>query len=166
MSSAAAPASQAPGDELLTVRDLVVRFPIEPDGSITAVDAVALEVHEGETLGLVGESGCGKTTLGRAILQLVRSQAGSVRLLGQELTTLSGEALRAMRRHMQVVFQDPRGSLDPRMRICDIVEEPLKVHRLASGTELGRRAREILAEVGIDEVYDRRRPGELSGGQQ
>lgn len=166
MNSFATPGSPGSGEALLTVRDLEVRFLIEPDTSLTAVDSVSFEVHEGETLGLVGESGCGKTTLGRAILQLVRPRSGSVRLLGQELTTLSGEALRAMRRQMQVVFQDPRGSLDPRMRVREIVEEPLKVHRVASGAERARLAREMLAEVGIDEAYDRQRPGELSGGQQ
>jgi oligopeptide transport system ATP-binding protein len=151
---------------LLSIQDLEVRFPIARGVELTAVDHVSLDVREGETLGLVGESGCGKTTLGRAVVQLVRPSAGNVRFLGQELTRLSGPALRSMRRHMQMVFQDPRASLDPRMRIRGIVEEPLKVHRLAQGIQRARMAREMLEQVGMEESYDNQRPGELSGGQQ
>jgi oligopeptide/dipeptide ABC transporter ATP-binding protein len=133
---------------------------------ITPVDDVSLQIAERETLGLVGESGCGKTTLGRAVLQLIRPTGGSVQLQGRDLMQLSGGALRAMRREMQIIFQDPRGSLDPRMRIRDIVEEPLRVHRLGNAGERHARARAMLAEVGLDASYDRRRPSELSGGQQ
>jgi oligopeptide/dipeptide ABC transporter ATP-binding protein len=156
---------RGPG-EVLAVEKLEVQFPIGKGQTLTAVDGVSLDIRDGETVGLVGESGCGKTTLGRAILQLVRPSRGSVRLLGIELTRISGAALREMRRHMQIIFQDPRGSLDPKMRVRRIVEEPLKVHRMAKGSERSRLAREMLAQVGIDESYDQQRPSELSGGQQ
>jgi oligopeptide/dipeptide ABC transporter ATP-binding protein len=151
---------------LLSVHDLRVTFPAGEHGTITAVDSVSLEIGECETLGLVGESGCGKTTLGRAVLQLIRPSGGTVSFLGQELSALSGSALRSMRRHIQVVFQDPRGSLDPRMRVQQIVEEPLKVHKLGSGAERSRMVREMLQQVGLDASHERRRPSELSGGQQ
>ncbi len=153
-------------EPLLAVRDLEVRFPGRNGRDVVAVDGVSLEIEPGETLGLVGESGCGKTTLGRAILQLVRPAAGSVCFLGDELTRLSGGALRAMRRNLQIVFQDPRGSLDPRMRVGQIVEEPLRVHRLADGAQRARSVREILEQVGLEASHERRRPAELSGGQQ
>lgn len=162
---AAPPSAERLDRALLEVRELVVHFPAGRGERLTAVDHVSLEVGQGETLGLVGESGCGKTTLGRAILQLVRPSGGEVRLLGRELTAMSGEALRAMRRHMQLIFQDPRGALDPRMRVQEIVEEPLKVHRLASGRQRVEQARAMLREVGLDEWYAERRPAELSGGQ-
>ena len=158
--------AQPTGEQILGVEDLVVRFDTGGGRQLTALDGVSLEIRDGETLGLVGESGCGKSTLGRAILQLIRPAAGRVTLLGQELTQLKGEALRAMRKHMQVVFQDPRGSLDPRMKVRQIVEEPLKVHRLADRAERRQRAREMLAEVGIDQSLELRFPGQLSGGMQ
>jgi oligopeptide transport system ATP-binding protein len=153
-------------ETLLEVQDLQVTFPIGDGRRITPVDDVSLQIEERETLGLVGESGCGKTTLGRAVLQLIRPSAGTVRFLGQEMTQLSGGALRGMRRHVQIVFQDPRGSLDPRMRIQEIVEEPLKVHGIGSGRERQDRVRTVLEQVGLDASYLRRRPSELSGGQQ
>jgi oligopeptide/dipeptide ABC transporter ATP-binding protein len=153
-------------EPLPDVRDLVVTFPVSSRQTLTAVDHVSLQVYPGETLGLVGESGCGKSTLGRAILQLIRPTAGEVRFLGQELTRLPANELRRMRRHMQIVFQDPRGSLDPRMRIREIVGEPLKVHGLARGRARTEQVRAMLAQVGLDETYERRRPAELSGGQQ
>jgi oligopeptide/dipeptide ABC transporter ATP-binding protein len=143
-----------------------VTFPVGEKQMITPVDDVSLQIVERETLGLVGESGCGKTTLGRAVLQLIRPTGGSVQFHGRDLMQLSGGALRAMRREMQIIFQDPRGSLDPRMRIRDIVEEPLRVHGLGNAGERHARARAMLAEVGLDASYDRRRPSELSGGQQ
>jgi oligopeptide/dipeptide ABC transporter ATP-binding protein len=158
--------SRPGGEAILRVEELVVQFDVGASRPLTALDSVSIEIHDGETLGLVGESGCGKSTLGRAILQLIRPASGRVWLLGQELTELSGSALRAMRKQMQIVFQDPRGSLDPRMKIRQIVEEPLKVHRLGNGRERRRLAREMLAEVGIDPSLEQRYPSQLSGGMQ
>jgi oligopeptide/dipeptide ABC transporter ATP-binding protein len=152
-------------EALLRARDLKVRFPAKAGREIVPVHGVSLDVGVGETVGLVGESGCGKSTLGRTMLQLVRPAAGTVEFLGKELTALGGEALRSMRRHMQIVFQDPRGSLDPRMRIRQIVEEPLRVHRLMGAGESASTAREMLSLVGMDSIYDRQRPSQLSGGQ-
>jgi ABC-type oligopeptide transport system ATPase subunit len=133
---------------------------------LTAVDKVSFRLHPGETLGLVGESGCGKSSLGRAILQLIRPTSGRVWFLGQDLTRLSGAALRSMRRHMQIVFQDPRGSLNPRWRVGRIVEEPLRVHQLANRNERRKLARDMLTQVGLEESYAGQRPGQMSGGQQ
>ena len=160
----AVPAAEATAAPLMEARGVTVRFPVR-GGVIVPVDGVSLQIAPGETLGLVGESGCGKSTLGRALLQLVRPAAGRVAFMGQDLTALDGEPLRAMRRHMQIVFQDPRGSLDPRMAVRRIVEEPLRVHRLAGPQEAARAAREMLALVGLDAIYDRQRPSQLSGGQ-
>lgn len=160
------PSRNRPAEALLTVTDLRVSFPIDNRRRVTPVDGVSLSIGEHETFGLVGESGCGKTTLARAVLQLIRPTAGSVRFLGHELTRLSDRALRPLRRHMQIVFQDPRGSLDPRMRIEEIVQEPLKAHGLGSAADRRAGVRAMLEEVGLDATYDRRRPSELSGGQQ
>jgi oligopeptide/dipeptide ABC transporter ATP-binding protein len=154
------------GKALLTVEALEVRFALGEGRFLTAVDGVSLQVRTGETFGLVGESGCGKSTLGRAILQLIRPTSGTVLFLGRELTQLSGPPLRSMRRHMQVVFQDPRGSLDPRWKVRRIVEEPLRIHGLAARRERARIARAMLEHVGLDAIYDNRRPAQLSGGQQ
>jgi oligopeptide/dipeptide ABC transporter ATP-binding protein len=153
-------------EPLLTVSALEVRFALGRERFLTAVDRVSLELRAGETLGVVGESGCGKSTLGRAILQLTRPTAGSVRFLGRDLTEVSGAALRSMRRHMQIVFQDPRGSLNPRWKVRRIVEEPLRVHKLAGRRERREIARVMLEQVGLDAIYDRQRPAQLSGGQQ
>jgi ABC-type glutathione transport system ATPase component len=130
-------------EPLLVVEGLEVRFPLSQNQSLTAVDKVSFRLDPGETLGLVGESGCGKSSLGRAILQLIRPTAGKVWFLGQDLTRLSGGALRSMRRHMQIVFQDPRGSLNPRWQIGRIVEEPLRVHQLANREERKKLARDM-----------------------
>jgi oligopeptide/dipeptide ABC transporter ATP-binding protein len=154
------------GEPLLQVEELEVRFALGHNRFLTAVDRVSLELRGGETLGLVGESGCGKSTLGRAILQLIRPTSGRVRFLGQDLRQLSGPLLRSMRRHMQIVFQDPRGSLNPRWKVREIVEEPLRVHHLAGRRERGGIARKMLAQVGLDAIYDNQRPAQLSGGQQ
>jgi len=151
---------------VLTVESLTVSFPAARGQRVTVLDGVSFDVGERETVGLVGESGCGKTTLARAVLRLVHSDAGSVRFRGEEITRLSARAMRSMRRHMQMVFQDPRGSLDPRMRIRAIVEEPLRVHRIGSRHERPRLAREMLAQVGLDASYEQQRPAQLSGGQQ
>ena len=150
-----------PAEPLLEVRDLTVRF-----DTVTAVDSVSLELRAGETLGLVGESGCGKSTLARAILRLVDPASGSVGFDGHELLDQRGAALRALRRRMQVVFQDPRGALDPRMRVRDIVGEPLRVHRLGDRAERRARVDTMLADVGLDPSLGDRWPTELSGGQQ
>ncbi|MDQ0401752.1 MULTISPECIES: ATP-binding cassette domain-containing protein [unclassified Streptomyces] len=140
-------------------------------GTTTAVDDVSLEVHEGETLALVGESGCGKTTLTRLLLRLLEPTAGSVRFDGQDLAALSAPELRAVRRQMQVVLQDPYSSMNPRMRITDIVAEPLVTH---DPEARGRRARprtrervgELLEAVGLDAGIQDRYPHEFSGGQR
>ena len=151
---------------LLVVEGLEVRFALGRGRFLTAVDQVSFHLRQGETLGLVGESGCGKSSLGRAVLQLIRPTAGKVLFLGKDLTRLSGGALRSMRRHMQVVFQDPRGSLNPRWKVRRIVEDPLRIHRLAPRGERGGRVRAMLEQVGIDESYDNQYPARLSGGQQ
>ncbi len=151
---------------LLEIDEVEVDYPTSDGGTVTAVAGVTLAVAPGQTVGLVGESGCGKSTLGRAILRLVDVAAGSIRFAGRDVSAVHGAELRRLRREMQVVFQDPRGSLDPRMRVREIVSEPLKVHGLADRRERRRRAGEMLAAVGLDPALGDRRPGELSGGQQ
>jgi len=153
-------------EPLLSVEDLEVRFFLSQNRALTAVDRVSFQLYPGETLGLVGESGCGKSSLGRAILQLIRPAAGKVWFRGHELTQLAGASLRSMRREMQIVFQDPRGSLNPRWSVGRIVEEPLRVHRLGKRNERKKIVREMLAQVGLAESYANQRPAQLSGGQQ
>ena len=160
-------------DVILEVRDLVKHYPVSSGflgrqvGLVRAVDGVSFTIRRGETLGLVGESGCGKTTTGRCILQLERPTSGSVRFDGQELTTLSPAALRAVRRRIQVIFQDPYSSLNPRMTVSQIVGEPLLVHRLVpdAGAQAAR-VQELLRQVGLHPQHGRRYPHELSGGQR
>ncbi|HYH54498.1 MAG TPA: ATP-binding cassette domain-containing protein, partial [Solirubrobacterales bacterium] len=151
------------GEPLLEVRDLVKHFPSgsgllfnrHADG-IKAVDGVELTVAAGETLGLVGESGSGKSTLCRAVLQLVEPTSGSVRFEGRELVGLRPRQLRPLRRQMQMIFQDPQASLNPRRRVGQIVGGPIRLHGLASGAELRRRVDELLDRVGLSpEHYDR-----------
>jgi oligopeptide transport system ATP-binding protein len=158
---------------ILAVSDLHKHFPIRKGllwertvGEVRAVDGVSFEIPEGKTLGLVGESGSGKSTTGYCILQLLRPTSGSVRYMGQELTTLKGESLRKMRREMQIVFQDPYSSLDPRMTVGNIVSEPLEVHGI--GTRKSRRetVRRLLEVVGFNPNYTNRYPHEFSGGQR
>jgi oligopeptide transport system ATP-binding protein len=158
---------------LLEVTDLVKHYPVSGGmfgrevGVVRAVDGVSFTIRRGETLGLVGESGCGKTTTGRCILQLERPTSGSIRFEGQELTTLGSEALRPVRRRMQVIFQDPYSSLNPRMTVGQIVEEPLAVHKLApDAAARSARVRELLGQVGLLPQYGQRYPHELSGGQR
>jgi len=159
-------------DALLAVEGLKVHFPIRrgffgrPRGAIRAVDGVSFEVGAGETLGLVGESGCGKSTLGNAILRTLRPTAGAIRLAGIDLAGLDAEALRAARRRIQMVFQDPYAALDPRMRVGDSIGEPLLVHGLAKGDELARHVGELLARVGLPRAHAGRYPHEFSGGQR
>ena len=153
-------------DVLLRVEDLVVEFHAERGTRVKAVSGISLDVAAGETLSLVGESGCGKSTTGRAIMQLPRPTSGSVQFDGVELTELKGEQLRATRPRMQMIFQDPISSLNPRRKVGDIVAEGLEIWRV--GDAAGRRAKvdEVLAAVGLDPAAARdRRPHEFSGGQ-
>jgi peptide/nickel transport system ATP-binding protein len=150
---------------LLSVENLTVEYAIG-GRSLFAVSDVSLHVDRGETLGLVGESGCGKSTLGRAVLQLRRPTGGRVSFDGTELTTLAPEAMRQMRKRLQLIFQDPIASLNPRRRIGDIVAEPLVIAGLADGGERERRVREVMTAVGLDpDAAMDRLPHEFSGGQ-
>jgi ABC-type oligopeptide transport system ATPase subunit len=133
---------------------------------VDAVVDVSFDIARGETLGLVGESGSGKSTTGYCILQILRPTSGSIRFDGQELTELGGGRLRRLRRRMQLVFQDPHSSLDPRMTVGDIVGEPLSVHRVGTRRERRARVRELLDVVGFDPSYTNRYPHEFSGGQR
>jgi oligopeptide transport system ATP-binding protein len=158
---------------LVEVRDLVKHFPIKVGiifdreiGRVRAVDGVSFDVAEGETLGLVGESGCGKSTLCRAILQLLEPTSGSVRFDGREIVGLRGRRLQPLRREMQMIFQDPYASLNPRRRVGDIVGDPLRLHGLASGQELKRQVQELLERVGLGPEHYGRFPYEFSGGQR
>ena len=161
------------GDPLLEVTDLVKHFPIKSGvvidhevARVRAVDGVSLTLREGETLGLVGESGCGKSTLCRAILQLTQPTSGSVRFLGEELVGRSRRDLRPLRRQMQMIFQDPFASLNPRKRVGQIVGDPMELHGLAKGAELKRRVQELLDRVGLNPEHYNRYPHEFSGGQR
>jgi oligopeptide/dipeptide ABC transporter ATP-binding protein len=151
---------------ILRIERLTVRYATDRGDTITPVDDVSLAIRPGETLGLVGESGCGKSTLGRAILRLLRPDHGSIVFDGNELVGLEGRALRAVRRHLQIIFQDPRGSLDPKMTVGDIVGEPLRVHQLGAKTERRHTVVEMLDAVGLDPTLVDRDPTTLSGGQQ
>jgi peptide/nickel transport system ATP-binding protein len=155
------------GETLLRVEDLLVEFPVGRSGlKVNAVSNISLDVKEGETLGLVGESGCGKSTTGRAVMQLPRPTGGKVLFDGVELTELSGEALRQMRPRMQMILQDPISSLNPRRKVRDIVVEGLSIWKTGTKQERAAKAREMMDAVGIDadQVGDRR-PHEFSGGQ-
>ena len=157
---------------LLEIRDLKKYFPVgeglfsRNKGSVKAVDGVNLTVNEGETLGLVGESGCGKSTLGRTILRLIEPTSGEVIFHGKNLLALPGRELRDMRREMQIIFQDPYASLNPRMRVGDIVGEGLEIHKLAKGKAKRDRVMELLHQVGLREDHYPRYPHEFSGGQR
>ena len=168
-----APARTTAQDTLVRVEGLKMYFPITDGiilqrqvGAIKAVDGLDFTVRRGETLGLVGESGCGKSTTGRAILQLYRPTAGHVYYEDTDLTTLSGEALRKQRRKMQMIFQDPYASLNPRMTVGTIIGEPLQVHVMANGKERQERVQELLRVVGLNAYYINRYPHEFSGGQR
>jgi oligopeptide transport system ATP-binding protein len=151
---------------LLEVRDLVKHF-IIGRGIVRAVDGVSFSIERGETLGLVGESGCGKTTTGRCILQLERPTSGTVRFEGRELTTLNQRELRAVRRKVQVIFQDPYSSLNPRMTVGQIIAEPIAVHNIVSGAGArAARVKDLLDRVGLLPQHANRYPHEMSGGQR
>jgi oligopeptide transport system ATP-binding protein len=159
-------------DTLLRVENLVMHFPIyrgllqRQVGAIRAVDGVSFDVQRGETLGLVGESGCGKSTTGRAILQLYKPTSGSVNFDGTDLIKLKGEPLRHMRRKMQMIFQDPYASLNPRMTVGEIIGEPLLVHNVVSEKEASERVKQLLELVKMNPSFTNRYPHEFSGGQR
>ncbi|MGD8790905.1 MAG: ATP-binding cassette domain-containing protein [Anaerolineae bacterium] len=158
---------------LVRVENLKMHFPITQGiiiqrkiGAIKAVDGLNFGIIRGETLGLVGESGCGKSTTGRAMLQLYRPTAGDVYFEGENLTEIKGEQLRRMRRRMQMIFQDPYASLNPRMTVGDIIGEPLVVHNIAKGKKRRERVQELLRIVGLNPYFVNRYPHEFSGGQR
>ena len=159
-------------EPLVSVSDLKVWFPVSSGvmqrttGHVHAVDGVDLEIKAGETVGLVGESGCGKSTLGRAVIRLLEPTGGTVFFKGEDITHIRGEHLRALRRDMAMIFQDPYASLDPRQTVGDIIGEPIDVHRLAKGKQRQERIRELLRVVGMNPRYADRYPHEFSGGQR
>ncbi len=171
--TAALPGAALPGTPLLEVRDLVKEFPVTSGailqrkvGSVHAVSNVSFTVTAGETFGLVGESGCGKTTIGRLVVALERPNSGSVLLGGQDISALSGGELRRQRRDLQLMFQDPYSSLDPRMRVGSIIREPLSIQHVGSRQQQQRRVFELLDEVGLPRNAVERYPHEFSGGQR
>ena len=178
--AAPAPAVSANGakangsdDSLLKVSNLVMHFPLTRGiifqrkvGAVQAVDGVSFSVKQGETLGLVGESGCGKSTTGRAILQLYKPTAGEVVFQGKDLTKLNGGDMRKMRRHLQMIFQDPYASLNPRMTVGNIVSEPMQIHNLVPKKDRTQRVQELLETVGLNPYFANRYPHEFSGGQR
>jgi oligopeptide transport system ATP-binding protein len=170
--AALARAPQAATGTLLQVDGLAMHFPIYKGvirrqvGVIKAVDGISFDIRKGETLGLVGESGCGKSTVGRTILRLYTPTAGSIRFGGQDLAELEGERLRRMRPRMQMIFQDPQACLNPRMTVGSIISEPMDEHRTAKGPAKQARVRELLEAVGMNPRFANRYPHEFSGGQR
>ncbi|MBV9960467.1 MAG: dipeptide ABC transporter ATP-binding protein [Acidobacteria bacterium] len=153
--------------ELVRVHALIKHFPVEgSDDVVRAVDGVTFEILRGETLGLVGESGCGKSTVGRCLLRLIEPTDGEVLFEGRDVLRLGRGALRELRREMQIIFQDPYASLNPRLTVLQIVSEPLKIHGLGDKGERRERVAELLRRVGLDPDYMKRYPHEFSGGQR
>ncbi|MDQ3443447.1 MAG: dipeptide ABC transporter ATP-binding protein [Chloroflexota bacterium] len=157
----------------MDVKNLKMHFPLTQGiifqrkvGAVQAVDGVSFSVKRGETLGLVGESGCGKSTTGRAILQLYKPTDGNVIFNGSDLTTLDSTQMRKMRRHLQMIFQDPYASLNPRMTVGNIVSEPMQIHKLVAKNERTQRVQELLQTVGLNPYFANRYPHEFSGGQR
>ncbi|WP_431999564.1 ABC transporter ATP-binding protein [Streptomyces sioyaensis] len=178
---APAPGAAAPGpptarapEPVLEVRDLVKHFPLtrgvlvkKQVGAVQAVDGVSFDLHRGETLGIVGESGCGKSTVARLLVGLERPTSGHIRYRGEDISTLSGRALKAVRRNIQMVFQDPYTSLNPRMTVGDIIGEPYEIHpEVAPKGARRRKVQELLEVVGLDPEYVNRYPHQFSGGQR
>jgi oligopeptide transport system ATP-binding protein len=164
--------TSSPNGALLSVNDLKTHFPVKRGllrrtvGYVKAVDGVSFELSRGQTLGLVGESGCGKTTVGRTLLRLIPATAGTVRFEDTDVYAADRATMRSLRRKMQIIFQDPVGSLNPRMTIGRIIGEPIQVHRLARGAELTDRVAQLLTRVGLSPDYAGRYPHEFSGGQR
>jgi len=158
---------EAAAAELVRVRALFKHFPVAgSDDVVRAVDGVTFEIFKGETLGLVGESGCGKSTVGRCLLRLIEPTAGEISFEGKDVRALSGKALRSVRAEMQIIFQDPYASLNPRLKVRDIVGEPFAIHGAGTREERRERVAELLRKVGLDPDYMNRYPHEFSGGQR
>jgi oligopeptide transport system ATP-binding protein len=154
-------------EELIRIKDLVKHFPVDnSDDVVKAVDGVSFDIFAGETLGLVGESGCGKSTVGRCILRLIEPTSGEVSFAGRDVLALNKNELRPLRREMQIIFQDPYASLNPRLSILSIISEPLKIHGIGNKSERKERVAELLRKVGLDPDYMFRYPHEFSGGQR
>lgn len=161
------PIESGQGKPLISIRDLKVYFDLSRGkGVVKAVDGVTIDIYPGETLGLVGESGCGKSTLGRAILRLTEPTSGQVLYHDRDLAHLSKREMRKHRRHLQIIFQDPYASLNPRMTVGQIVGEPLETFRIAKGREAEQRVQELLETVGLSKRFIKRYPHEFSGGQR
>ena len=173
------PIERGKGTELLAIRDLKVHFDLGGGGIldklinsnsvkrvVKAVDGVTIDIYPGETLGLVGESGCGKSTLGRAILRLTEPTSGHVLFRGQDLAHLSQREMREHRKHLQMIFQDPYASLNPRMTVGQIIGEPIETFRLAHGLQAKERVQELMETVGLNKRFIKRFPHEFSGGQR
>jgi oligopeptide transport system ATP-binding protein len=160
-------ARRGASEELVRVRALVKHFPVQAsDDVVRAVDGVTFEIFRGETLGLVGESGCGKSTVGRCLLRLIEPTRGEIRFGEEDVRALRGGDLRRLRREMQIIFQDPYASLNPRMKVRDIVAEPLVIHGIGGRAERRARVADLLRKVGLDPDYMNRYPHEFSGGQR